>query len=136
MSVTDSTSKRITRKVHDLIDLNQNSLVDRHMIRTIMDGGKEAVAMLLGARVADHQLELPIPNLMLSASNRLAYKIGKVPLLRVDAPMHINSTRAREYGVKRSPIILSIPPKYKKGARISIHPSPRAIYMHRSNNTQ
>lgn len=107
MTLPEATHKRISRKVHDLIEINQPGLVERNLIRVIMDGGKEAVRMLLGSKIADQgqQIELPIPNLILSASDRLAYKLGKVPTLKVQAPDHINNERANKAADKRARIV-------------------------------
>lgn len=106
MPISESTTQRISRKVHDLIELNQPGLVDRQLIRTIMNGGKEAIGVLLSKEVAEKQVELPVANLIVSAQNRLAYKLGKVPLLRIDAPQHRNSQTARRQADKRQRIIL------------------------------
>ena len=66
------------KKSHD------NALVDRARFRAILNGGEDGIRQLLGPGMDRLDSDtLPAPNLMLSALDRLAQKIGKVPSLDV-----------------------------------------------------
>lgn len=66
------------KKSHDSV------LIDRARFRAILNGGEEGIRQLLGPGMDNlDSSTLPAPNLMLSALDRLAQKIGKVPSLDV-----------------------------------------------------
>jgi hypothetical protein len=66
------------KKSHD------NALIDRARFRAILNGGEDGIRQLLGPGMDRLDSDtLPAPNLMLSALDRLAQKIGKVPSLDV-----------------------------------------------------
>ena len=72
------------KKMHD------DSLLDRSRFRNILNGGEHGIRDLLGAGMDSmDSYTLPAPNLLLSALDRLAQKIGKVPTLDV----HITNAR-------------------------------------------
>mgnify|MGYP003113069622 CR=1 FL=1 len=75
------------KKMHD------EALPDRARFRAIMNGGAEGIAALLGNMSGNQESEnLPAPNLLVSALDRLAQKIGRVPALDV----HITNPRDSE----------------------------------------
>ena len=71
----------LDRAVH-LRNMHRDALPDRHRFKSILNGGEEGIAELLGTENVDSGT-LPAPNLMLSALDRLAQKIGKTPSLDV-----------------------------------------------------
>ena len=94
----------ILQRVDELRDLNQPHLQMRRVTRAILNGGADAVAHL----VADSEMEhLPAANLMHSALERLAQKLGKPPSVRVDSPITTDSARARKSAEKRERIVES-----------------------------
>tara|TARA_B100001778_G_scaffold17533_1_gene13214 strand:+ start:4954 stop:6639 length:1686 start_codon:yes stop_codon:yes gene_type:complete len=71
--------------------MHQDALPDRHKFKSILNGGEKGIAELLGTTKVDSG-NLPAPNLMLSALDRLAQKIGKTPSTEVQI------TNARDSG--------------------------------------
>ena len=81
----------LDRTVH-LKELHDEALPDRARFRAIMNGGDQGLAALLGPSMKNMDSELlPAPNLLISALDRLAQKIGRVPALDV----HITNPRKR-----------------------------------------
>ena len=71
--------------------MHRDALPDRHRFKSILNGGEKGIAELLGTTKVDSG-NLPAPNLMLSALDRLAQKIGKTPSTEVQI------TNARDSG--------------------------------------
>jgi len=70
--------------------MHDDALTDRARFRAILNGGEDGIKQLLGPGLdASESHTIPAPNLMLSALDRLAQKIGKVPTLDV----HITNAR-------------------------------------------
>jgi len=70
--------------------MHDDALYDRARFRAILNGGEDGIKQLLGPGLdAAESHTVPAPNLMLSALDRLAQKIGKVPTLDV----HITNAR-------------------------------------------
>jgi hypothetical protein len=70
--------------------MHDDALYDRARFRAILNGGEDGIKQLLGPGLtAAESHTIPAPNLMLSALDRLAQKIGKVPTLDV----HITNAR-------------------------------------------
>ena len=70
--------------------MHDDALTDRARFRAILNGGEDGIKQLLGPGLdSSDSHTIPAPNLMLSALDRLAQKIGKVPTLDV----HITNAR-------------------------------------------
>ena len=90
------------KKSHD------NALIDRARFRAILNGGEDGIRQLLGPGMDRlDSATLPAPNLMLSALDRLAQKIGKVPSLDVSITNARDSQRNKIKKDKLERIITS-----------------------------
>ena len=80
----------ILERTLNLKKMHDDALVDRQRFRAIMNGGTDGIAALLGEKMNNMDSELlPAPNLLVSALDRLAQKIGRVPALDV----HVTNPR-------------------------------------------
>ena len=85
------TPEQILDRAVYLRHMHRDALPDRHRFKSILNGGEKGIAELLGTTKVDSG-NLPAPNLMLSALDRLAQKIGKTPSTEVQI------TNARDSG--------------------------------------
>lgn len=76
----------------------------RWKVRAILDGGPEAIRALLGDNVQTDE-DLPWPNLLHTALNRLGQKIGHKPDPRVRPPRGDDSETGRSRAEKRQRIV-------------------------------
>jgi hypothetical protein len=80
----------------------------RWRIRSILDGGPEAIRALLGDKMANlsrEQPDLPWPNLIHSGITALAQKLGHIPEARVTPPHSTDSEAPRRRAEKRERIV-------------------------------
>lgn len=103
--IDDNEIRSRCERVLELRNENRGSWPERYRIRQIMDGGAGAVGALLGDRVEDPDFRLPIANLMLTASSRLAQKLGRQPDVKIDAPITTGSARSIAAADKRVRIV-------------------------------
>lgn len=104
----EETVKRVSNRVLELKEQNQEQQRNREKVRNIMDGGAKAVQTLLGSKVKDPEMGLPVANLMLSANTRLGQKLGRRPDAKVDPPYESDSETAVKGAEKRARIIESM----------------------------
>jgi len=86
----------IIDRVVDLKALHDKALPDRDKFRKIINGGVDGIRELLGPNAAQSGADLPAPNLLLSALDRVAQKIGRVPNLEVPLSVNKDSIRAKD----------------------------------------
>ena len=86
----------IIDRVVDLKALHDKALPDRDKFRRIINGGVDGIRELLGPNAAMAGADLPAPNLLLSALDRVAQKIGRVPNLEVPLSVNKDSIRAKD----------------------------------------
>ena len=89
-----------------LRNMHKDALPDRYRFKSILNGGEDGIAQLLGTNSVDSG-NLPAPNLMLSALDRLAQKIGKTPTLDVQITNARDSNRNKTKKEKIERIITS-----------------------------
>ncbi len=74
---------------------------DKHNVRAILNGGADGLKALLGKDMRDMDYkQLPAPNLLMSALERFAQKIGRAPDLKVDIFNDKDSERATKRAEK------------------------------------
>lgn len=95
----------LDRAVH-LRNMHKDALPDRYRFKSILNGGEDGIAELLGTKQVESGT-LPAPNLMLSALDRLAQKIGKTPKLDVQITNARDSSRNKAKKEKIERIITS-----------------------------
>ena len=86
----------IIDRVVELKALHDKAIPDRDKFRRIINGGTEGIQALLGANAAMGSGDLPAPNLLLSALDRIAQKIGRVPNLEIPLSVNKDSVRAKD----------------------------------------
>ena len=85
--------KDILDRTRFLKEMHDEALPDRARFRAIINGGENGIKALLGQSISSMDADmLPAPNLLLSALDRLAQKIGRIPSLDV----HITNPRDSE----------------------------------------
>ena len=85
--------KDILDRTRFLKEMHDEALPDRARFRAIINGGENGIKALLGQSMTNANADnLPAPNLLLSALDRLAQKIGRIPSLDV----HITNPRDSE----------------------------------------
>jgi len=95
----------IYKRIDYLRSINNEAAADRSRIRDIMNGGEAAVTALLGSTMDVEYHELPAPNLFLTALERFAQKLGRLPDLKVDILNEKDSERARKKSEKLERIV-------------------------------
>jgi hypothetical protein len=85
--------------------MNQDAAIDRSRIRDILNGGQNGVKALLGEKSGLEFAELPAPNLMLSALDRFAQKLGRTPDLKIDVFNEKDSERSKKKAEKLERIV-------------------------------
>ena len=86
----------IIDRVVELKHLHDKALPDRNRFRKIINGGADGIRELLGPNAAMGGGDLPAPNLLLSALDRVAQKIGRVPNLEIPLSVNKDSVRAKD----------------------------------------
>ncbi len=86
----------IIDRVVELKTLHDKAIPDRDKFRRIINGGVDGIRELLGPNAAMAGADLPAPNLLLSALDRVAQKIGRVPNLEVPLSVNKDSIRAKD----------------------------------------
>lgn len=84
----------------ELIQMNDSLRWTRATVRAILNGGPEAVRVLLGDD-EDTTSYLPVANLMLSGLERQAQRIGILPAVRVDPPMRRRENESDRRGAEK-----------------------------------
>lgn len=104
-TIDDSKIGEVCERVLELREFNRDTWPDRLAVKQVMDGGREAVAALLGSRVSDRDMRLPVANLMLSGGTRLAQKLGTLPDVKIDPPLDNDSDNALKATEKKVRIL-------------------------------
>ena len=90
---------------------------DRARFRAIINGGENGIKALLGQSISSMDADmLPAPNLLLSALDRLAQKIGRVPALDV----HITNPRDSERNKKKKDKLERIVTSYDQFQKLDL----------------
>ena len=104
----------LDRTIH-LKEMHDEALPDRARFRAIMNGGPGGLSALLGPSMQNMDEDLlPAPNLLVSALDRLAQKIGRVPSLDV----HITNPRDSERNKKKKDKLERIVTSYDQFQRL------------------
>jgi len=107
----------LDRTIH-LKEMHDEALPDRARFRAIMNGGTDGLAALLGPSMQNMDEDLlPAPNLLVSALDRLAQKIGRLPALDV----HITNPRDSERNKKKKDKLERIVTSYDQFNRLETH---------------
>ncbi len=100
------TADELYSRVYELRQLNSELAQDKHNIRAILNGGADGIKALLGKDMRDMDYrQLPAPNLLMSALERFAQKIGRAPDLKVDIFNDKDSERATKRAEKLERIV-------------------------------
>lgn len=98
-------NSEIMSRLDALRGLSAPTLDDRSRIKQIMDGGADGIKALLGDKVKGLGRDIPAPNLMASAMERLGQKLGRPPTLRTDPPEHKDTKQAKAQAERRRRIV-------------------------------
>ena len=95
-------------KTDDLKGMHEHSghYEYRDRVRSIMNGGSNGIAALLGNDAKNYDTDLPIPNLINSDLEHLAQKLGRMPDIKVDS--YADSERAKGKAEKLERIVSSL----------------------------
>ena len=95
-------------KTDDLKGMHEHSghYEYRDRVRSIMNGGSNGIAALLGESAKNYDIDLPIPNLINSGLEHLAQKLGRMPDIKVDA--YADSERAKNKAEKLERIVSNL----------------------------
>ena len=100
------TADELYSRVYELRQLNSELAQDKHNIRAILNGGADGIKALLGKDMRDMDYrQLPAPNLLMSALERFAQKIGRAPDLKIDIFNDKDSERATKRAEKLERIV-------------------------------
>jgi len=102
------TTDELYSRVYELRQLHSDYVGDKENIRAIMNGGADGLKALLGKSMRDMDYrQLPAPNLLVSALERFAQKLGRAPDLKVDVFNDKDSERAAKKAEKLERIVHS-----------------------------
>ena len=88
-------------RLRELRSLNEPQMSERWRVRDIMNN-REAFAALVGPKIKDKSLRLPIANLMQRADTVLGQKLGREPDVKVDPPASNDTDLARNRADRRA----------------------------------
>jgi len=109
--------KDILDRTRFLKEMHDEALPDRARFRAIINGGENGIKALLGQSISSMDADmLPAPNLLLSALDRLAQKIGRVPALDV----HITNPRDSERNKKKKDKLERIVTSYDQFQKLDL----------------
>lgn len=95
--------EEVIRRSDDLIAINDDQRAQRSLTKAIMNGGRDAVRVLVGDE--DDSPYVPAANLMLSGLERQAQRLGVMPSTKVDPPESKDSKRERDHAERREQAI-------------------------------
>ena len=100
------TADELYARVYELRAMHSDYVGDKENIRAIMNGGADGLKALLGKDMQDMDYkQLPAPNLLMSALERFAQKLGRAPDLKVDIYNDKDSERATKRAEKLERIV-------------------------------
>ena len=100
------TADELYARVYELRAMHSDYVSDKDNIRAIMNGGADGLKALLGKDMRDMDYkQLPAPNLLMSALERFAQKLGRAPDLKVDIYNDKDSERATKRAEKLERIV-------------------------------
>ena len=100
------TADELYSRVYELRSMHSDYVGDKENIRAIMNGGADGLKALLGKDMQDMDYkQLPAPNLLMSALERFAQKLGRAPDLKVDIYNDKDSERATKRAEKLERIV-------------------------------
>ena len=100
------TADEIYNKVYELRAQHADVVSEKDKIRAIMNGGADGIKALLGKQMRDMDYnQIPAPNLLHSAMERFAQKLGRAPDLRIDIFNDKDSERATKRAEKIERIV-------------------------------
>ena len=100
------TADEIYNKVYELRAQHADVISEKDKIRAIMNGGADGIKALLGKQMRDMDYnQIPAPNLLHSAMERFAQKLGRAPDLRIDIFNDKDSERATKRAEKIERIV-------------------------------
>ena len=100
------TADEVYSRVYELRSLHADVVAEKDKIRAIMNGGADGIKALLGKSMRDMDYQqIPAPNLLHSAMERFAQKLGRAPDLKVDIFNDKDSERAAKRAEKLERIV-------------------------------
>jgi len=100
------TADEIYNRVYELRAQHADVISEKDKIRAIMNGGADGIKALLGKQMRDMDYnQIPAPNLLHSAMERFAQKLGRAPDLRIDIFNDKDSERATKRAEKLERIV-------------------------------
>ena len=100
--------EHIIDRATQLKQMHDDALPDRARFRAILNGGEDGIRELLGPNMDRMDASMiPAPNLILSALDRLAQKLGKMPTLDVHVTNGRDSARNKIKKEKLERIVTS-----------------------------
>ena len=100
------TADEIYNRVYELRAQHADVISEKDKIRAIMNGGADGIKALLGKQMRDMDYnQIPAPNLLHSAMERFAQKLGRAPDLRIDIFNDKDSERATKRAEKIERIV-------------------------------
>src|SRR6056300_1200317 len=100
------TEDEIYNRVYELIAQHADVISEKDKIRAIMNGGADGIKALLGKQMRDMDYnQVPAPNMLHSAMERFAQKLGRAPDLKIDIFNDKDSERATKRAEKLERIV-------------------------------
>lgn len=99
----DDTCRVICERVVELRGMNRNGWHERMKLKEVLSGNERAARVLVGDRMKDTSMGMPVANFILSAAERVAWKLERPPDVKTETPSE--SQRAKEGAEKRARIV-------------------------------
>ena len=100
------TAEEVYNRVYELRSQHSDVIAEKDKIRAIMNGGADGIKALLGKQMRDMDYnQVPAPNMLHSAMERFAQKLGRAPDLKVDIFNDKDSERAAKRAEKLERIV-------------------------------
>ena len=102
------TEDEIYNRVYELRAQHADVISEKDKIRAIMNGGADGIKALLGKQMRDMDYnQIPAPNMLHSAMERFAQKLGRAPDLKIDIFNDKNIIRQQNYFISNKNLYLN-----------------------------
>jgi len=102
---TPKTFEQVRDRAEVLRQINEPQMADRFRIRSVLNGGRQAINALLKDYQDKNADTLPAANMIADGIEAFSHMIAPVPALRIDPPSHLDTDPAKKRAQNRTRIV-------------------------------